>query len=94
MIKTVSILIGNSDDKLSQQEWHEFVNTAKLIVLAHSKSVYFEGGSNNESKFQNFCFVASLENDRVYSIKNLFRSLADKYKQDSIAWVEGETEFI
>jgi len=42
-MKTITIQIGNSDDKLSQASWSEFVERARQLISVHSRVVHFFG---------------------------------------------------
>ncbi len=93
--KTLTLLIGNSDNKLTQKEWNRFCEN--LSVFAHdiASEVHFEGFSPSNSQWQNAAIVlipgVDIEESNV--IRGL-KSLCVKFKQESIAVIVGETKFI
>lgn len=94
---TISVLIGNSDDKLTQKEWSEFVKmTKEAIIDSHSFSIHFCGGSASDSPFQNYCWVFELLNEDgcLESVRASLKAIRKMFKQDSAAIIVGETEFI
>lgn len=92
---TLSILIGNSDDKLKQSEWSEFIQSVQQVVAHLDLTVHFHGFSHPEAPWQNACWVVETEGpSNVLALKGHLRMVAWAYHQDSIALVHGETEFI
>jgi len=100
--RCIVIQIGNSDDKLTQKEWSEFVNKVGDLVDSCCHTTHFFGGSSNWKQWQNACWVAVLKNssytcltDEQYT--NFLVDLAEiggAYKQDSIAVIEGNTQLL
>jgi hypothetical protein len=90
---TITILIGNSDNKLTQSEWAEFYAHVDDAVNNHAKSVQFSGPSNGAAPWQNACWVAVVAGGDN-SINQRLAVLAGNYKQDSIAVVPGNTYFV
>lgn len=93
-MKIVSILIGNSDDKLSQMEWSIFVRDCDNAITRWSKEVHFSGGSSITSKFQNFCWVVELKENMDKFLKDELLNLKILHHQSSIAVVTGEVELL
>ena len=93
MSATVTILIGNTDNKLTQQEWAEFCEGVSDVALRYASSVQFSGASNGTAPWQNACWVIVLEGDYA-GLTTRLGILAHHYKQDSIAVVVGATEFV
>ena len=93
-VKTISILIGNSDDKLSQKQWAEFVDNVEFWIKKFCSSIHFSGGSANNLPWQNYCFVFEVEADKEIWIKANLAEIKIKYNQDSIAWIDGQTIFL
>lgn len=91
---TLTIQIGNSDDRLAQKQWSEFVN--KLISNCQFYGqIHFAGGSPNNTQWQNYCVVLQLTYDnKLDSIMGAMSNLAAEYQQDSIAVTVGQTEFV
>jgi hypothetical protein len=91
-VKTVTIQIGNSDDKLSQSKWADFIQELKTISITCCHQVHFTGNSHGDAPWQNFCIVA--ECDDLGWIDVQLPILAKKYNQDSIACTVGTTIFL
>ena len=93
-MKTRTIQIGNSDDKLTQMQWAKFYAAVDMFVNARSEQVHFSGLSRGDAPWQNAAWVFTIhENTTKYLQGDLSRACAE-FRQDSIAWLEGETEFI
>jgi hypothetical protein len=97
----VYISIGNSDDKLSQDEWASFWAQTNSMIADTADEMHGIWMSSPNSPYQNACWCVELDEDMLDRDKNerLLRiglaGLAKAYKQDSIAWAEvKETEFI
>ena len=91
---TVYISIGNSDDKLTQREWSEFVVevAAMAVSLGHTHGSWV---SPSASPWQNACWCVEYPSDAVAeTAKDELRALASRYRQDSIAWAVAQTEFL
>lgn len=106
--KTVYISIGNSDDKLTQREWCDFVadvdGDLEYVLNPHGR-VHGRWFSAPDVQWQNACWcVEFVEShgaagqtvaEQVAIAKARLRKLADVYRQDSIKWDEvGSPEFI
>lgn len=94
---TVYISIGNSDDKLTQAAWSNFVSD----VIGWADWATEEGGrihgvfySLPDSRYQNMCVQIEAHEDVLARLRRVLPQLAAKYNQDSIAWLEGITEFL
>jgi hypothetical protein len=99
---TAVISIGNSDDRLKQHEWSEFVSDVHdLIVARWHFPVYFHGLSVGSAPWQNACWILDARDlfgepagMAVDILRKELSILAKKYKQDTIALLLGNTEFI
>jgi len=93
-MKTVTIQIGNSDDKLTQKEWSQFVQWIDMEVRARAE-IHFFGLSPSDEEWQNACWVANVLYDDDYPIlKAMIIRVKNRFHQSSVAWTEGKTEFI
>jgi hypothetical protein len=90
-MKTVTIQIGNSDDKLTQVDWAHCVAEARQQIEAHVHQVHFFGWSEPSATWQNVCCVAEIEESRIRSLQDVLRNVANAWKQDCIAFTLGET---
>ena len=91
-MKTVIIQIGNSDNKLTQKEWSEFVRC--VDIYSSVTDTHFRGVSNSDAPWQNACWVLEVEDYNYDGLKRTIGNLESEFKQDSIAWTEGITKFI
>lgn len=93
-MKTVVIQIGNSDDKLKQAEWSFFVDKTDSLIRGLSDKVHFFGASYSASPYQNAAWVINIEDDDSELLKDELTGMRKQFNQDSIAWIEGITEFV
>lgn len=97
----VTFAIGNSDNKLSQADWSEFIGrvyaAADRAVLAGAR-IQFAGYSAPGAPWQNALWAVELPDDNPEvreRLQTALRALASTYGQDSIAWWEADrTEFL
>ena len=91
---TVTINIGNSDNRLSQQEWSEYVNEVHTIVEVMSSEVHFAGGSDCVASRQNACFVATVRADKYPKLEQWITGIRGKFRQEAAAITTGQVRFI
>lgn len=91
---TVYISIGNSDDKLTQQEWAAFAATVRGDVRRAASRVHGEWVSLPWSPWQNSCWCIEVDRAEVEQLQAALRNAAAMFRQDSIAWAEAQTTFI
>lgn len=92
---TISIQIGNSDNKLTQLEWSRFIVNIQIAINNYNCITHFSGGPPTFSEYQNYGWIIEINNlDFINNLKNDLIFIRKKYNQDSIAWTEGETKFI
>lgn len=96
MMRTIYISIGNSDDKLTQYRWSEYIRQTRLAVLLHSDEIHFFGFAGPDTRFQNACWIADFEHlDQEINLHDQLKGIASEHYQESIAWaVLGPVEFI
>jgi len=98
----VYVSIGNSDDKLSQAEWSEFLADVLRSLRHHASEFHGYWLSSPESRWQNAVYCAEFRDDRRWPLairmpaqRDELARLAAKYRQDSIAWNESaSTELV
>jgi len=100
----VYVSIGNSDDKLSQNQWHAYCaavdRTFELAARYTGSIVHGRWYSLPNEQWQNACWcVEFTEPDEMAQIIGEYRAelgrLAGVFGQDSIAWaVAPVTEFL
>jgi hypothetical protein len=93
-MKTATVIIGNSDNKLTQQEWSQFVGSTFRIVDNFATQVHFSGGPDTASRFQNFAWVVVIDDADLERLKTALKHCREAYRQASAALVVGETQFI
>jgi hypothetical protein len=91
---TVYITIGNSDDRLDQKTWSSFCEKVDALVDAYSDQVYGRWYSLSNAPYQNACWAINPEIDESIPLKRRLKEIARQFQQHSIAWVEGEPEFL
>lgn len=91
---TVTIQIGNTDGKLSHVEWIRFVNLVHKAIADRNLPTHFHGFPPATAPWVNACWVVSVpESERVGLLADLVM-IRKAYRQDSVAWTEGTTEFV
>lgn len=92
---TVYISVGNSDDKLSQHDWSDYVGAFVDVVHEYAEQVYGEWYSATGAPFQNACMAAAIPASLVDELRKALTEIRADYRQDSVAWAEApRTEFI
>jgi hypothetical protein len=91
---TAVIQIGNSDNKLTQIEWSQFVSSVRDIIVPLSKAIHFDGGSKHDAPWQNACIVAEVASANREALVSRLRGCKEHFRQDSIAVTFGETAFV
>ena len=93
-MKTITIQIGNSDDKLTQMKWAHFYADVNHEITQAKARVHFAGPSPAQAAWQNACWVIEIDGSEALALKAALIPLREQYQQDSIAWTEGETFFL
>lgn len=93
-MKTVIIQIGNSDNKLTQQEWAYYIKDIDQIIYDLGLTVHFRGGSPFDTRWQNSCWVCEINENSVANLKSWLEIRRESYNQESIALTIGETQFV
>lgn len=88
------VAIGNSDDKLTQQEWSLFVADLDLAVAPVATRVHGSWYSLPNAPWQNHCVAFDLKPGAEHQLRVALKVLAARYRQDSIALNLSETELI
>ena len=88
---TVTVQIGNSDDRLPQRRWWEFVRTVDHKIQRMGK-VWFSGGSASDAPWQNYCWVADMWT--MDDLASFLKQTAAEFDQGSIALTVGATELV
>lgn len=99
MSTTAVILVGNTDDKLTQSDWAAYctaVDEAVDSAWDNGAQVHFRGAPYAAAPWQNMAWAVLLPADPGVrdALRERLCALAGAYRQDSIAWVEAEPEFL
>jgi hypothetical protein len=99
--QTILIVIGNSDDKLTQQRWADFIRDVEELIIGLESyagvTVHGRWHAYPGTQWQNASWLLQVDGAMLPHTEDLrddLRILCARYEQDSIAWVTGETEFI
>ncbi len=93
-MKTITVSIGNTDNKLTQAQWSEFVEHVNKAVLAFAKNVHFFGGSANWMPWQNVAWILDCEDEKIFVFKETITFRRMQYNQESACFLESVSEFI
>jgi hypothetical protein len=94
-MKTITLQIGNSDDKLGQAEWAAYYQSIRAAVHGEGTQVHFAGCSPAESPWQNACWVfVMLNGASPDALRERVAEIRARFRQHSVAWTEGETAFV
>ena len=93
---TVYVSIGNSDDKLTQDQWRMYQLIVRAALRKHAQEIHGEWYSVPTAQYQNACFCVVLrDGDLAEMVKMQLAEIRETYRQDSVAWAEAPvTEFI
>ena len=91
---TVHVGIGNSDDKLSQAEWHWFVGNLRTIARNFGSPFLGIWHSAPAERWQNCQVAWEMPPAFLDDLKVELRKLRAQFGQDSIALCYGPTELI
>lgn len=94
-MNTLIIQIGNSDNKLSQDQWCLFIIDIDTILNKIGYNIHFRGFSNPDAPYQNGCWVMddSADPEHARLLKKSLELCRKKYNQHSIAVTRGTTTF-
>lgn len=93
-MKTVTVIIGNSDDKLTQARWSTFVNSVALRIGELAHHVHFAGGSGNSAPWQNSVWSFEIGDWQADKLKSELAPIGKEFGQKSIVWMDCKPEFI
>lgn len=93
-MKTVTLQIGNSDDKLTQAEWSSFVFAMRDAVIRSMHQMHFSGTSPSDAVWQNACFVFEIHDGNIPRLYELAIECRRKFRQESVAISIGDTMLV
>lgn len=91
---TAYISIGNSDDKLTQSGWADFVSDVRTTLLDLKADCHGEWFSLPSSPWQNACWCVEIPVTQMAALRHQVARLARTYRQNSIAYAASRVEFI
>jgi hypothetical protein len=91
---TVTICIGNSDNRLDQKAWSHFVEVMELEIGLIAEKMHFYGGPPTNAIRQNYAWVVDCPECDLIRLKGAVIRTRKTFGQDSAAWVAGETEMV
>lgn len=91
---TVIVLIGNSDNKLTQKDWHYFVSDVRTLIWIFEKETHFIGSTEPFSEYQSGCFVFVIEQTQLEALKERLILCKQRHSQNFIAMIIGNTQLI
>lgn len=91
---TVTVQIGNSDDKLTQRQWAQFVQFTNSAINTLSSAVHFSGFSAANAEWQNAAWVFLIAPEKEDELRKSLTRVRRSFNQDSIGYTVGNTEFI
>lgn len=92
MIATIQI--GNSDNKLTQQEWSEYVDAVHAATTVDGIETHFFASSEGSKPWQNACWVVAIREKEVDAMMRAVTKIRKQYKQESVAVVLGDVRMI
>lgn len=90
----VVISIGNTDDKLSQREWSDYVADMWTLLEKEGANVHFFGGRSNWEQWQNVAWIVEVHSMDIDGLMLKIESSRKKYRQDSAFVMVGEGLFV
>ena len=84
-MKTLYVLIGNSDDKLTQPEWADFVEDVQEVVTHHAAVIHGKWFSEPSSPWQNACWCIEVNDHGYEDFTACLTRVREEYRKDSIA---------
>jgi hypothetical protein len=88
------ITIGNSDDKLRQQEWAQYCQRVDKALRGEGWTRHGYWHSAPDSPWQNAIWCIEADEEPP-GLKEKLRTAAGQYRQDSIAWTQAPfTDFL
>lgn len=89
--KTITVQIGNSDNKLGQARWSNYAHSINDILSKSDAIVHFSGCSDPLAEWQNAAWVFCCDGKTAGEIRNRITILRNRFEQDAVAWTEGQT---
>lgn len=100
MTTTAVIMIGNSDDKLTQREWADFVSNVDTWTNNWTRmpdwdaKIHGRWFSAPDNPYQNAAWCIEINEAVLHHVYRILAGLALTYRQDSIAVVTNQPHLV
>ncbi|MEJ7593680.1 MAG: hypothetical protein WKF77_19245 [Planctomycetaceae bacterium] len=91
---TVTIQISNSDNKLTQGEWAQFITEMRRTIQENCDKVLFIGGSDTFAPWQNARWVVAVSDENLMQLRSMIVGVRKACHQDAVALTCGTTELV
>lgn len=92
-MKYITVSIGNTDNRLTQDEWSKFVGDTNILILNYGK-IHFFGGAPNWERWQNVAWLFEIEPAFISNFMSQLSELRKQYKQDSAFFMIADGMFV
>lgn len=95
MTTTAVVVIGNSDDKLTQREWADFIKGMdNLTWVLEGTQVHGRWFSGQDTPYQNAAWCVEIKEEHLPTMYAELARLARLFSQDSIAVVVNQAHMV
>lgn len=97
IMKTIAVMIGNTDNKLTQQRWSEFCSDVRAVIegaVSARGNIYGEWFSASDAPWQNAAWCVEVDEQDLMLFRHNLIEVRKRYSQDSIGWMESDVEFL
>lgn len=89
----IVVSVGNTDNKLTQDEWSQYVEEVDEILRANGK-IHFFGGAPNWMPWQNTAWIADILAENSSTVMSRLNAARIFHKQRSLFFMVGTPDFI
>lgn len=93
-MSTLLIVVGNSDNKLSQIDWSDFVGDIRNAIEKTDATVHFFGGASTWEQWQNVAWVIDAKQESIDWLLFHIKEIRERHQQDSAFVMIGDGMFI
>lgn len=93
-MSTVTVVIENSNDDLSQGDWSVFIDDVEVVVFRYTTTRYFFGTLPSTSPFRQACWVFECLDSTIEALHKELVEAATPYRQDTIHVVTGVSAWL
>ena len=90
----VVLSIGNTDNKLTQQEWAAFVDDVRWLVAEFTDGTHFFGGPDTWAKWQNVLWMFEMAEMDCAEFQAKLIRIREQYNQESAFMMTGNGKFV